>query len=161
MVENDDELLSAWAALLVSHALAVRSVGAQLKGKVPLSLDEYDILLVTSRSPEGRIRFASLAEATLFTRSGVTRVAKRLEARGFLSRKTCAEDKRGAFAVVTAEGRRALKETWRLYAKAIVGALRPCLSPTEAKQLAVLLEGLIGHFRGGELVQIGCAERAP
>ena len=146
---------SAWASLLIGHALAVREVTADLGKDVPLSLDEYDVLLAAERSPGGRIRYSALADAIVFTRSGVSRVASRLEERGYLRREKCANDGRGAFAVLTAEGREAMKQTWKLYSRAIERVMTRSLSADEAELLHSLLEKLIRGVEGEKLVPLG------
>jgi len=54
MSNKNAEILSLWAELFVAHPLAVRKVEARIKGKAPLGLDEYDILLILSRSENFR-----------------------------------------------------------------------------------------------------------
>ena len=154
MTTRDEQLLMAWGAFFVSHALSVRRIAVELQGKAPLTLDEYEILLVTSRSPEGKIRLASLADATIFTRSGITRVADRMVQRGFLRREGCPNDKRGAYAALTSEGKEALKETWKHYSKSILAIFSPCFSLEEAHHLYEMLDRLALQLRDGPLVNI-------
>lgn len=154
MTSKTEDLLEAWGAFFVSHALAVRRIEDNLKGRVPLSLDEYDVLLGISRSEGGRIRYAELASVTVFTRSGITRVAKRLKERGLLEREECPEDRRGAYAVLSRKGENAMRDTWKLYSKEILLLLEPCFSQAEARQLKVLLEKIIGPIQDSRLVQI-------
>lgn len=122
--------------------------------EAPLTLDEYDIMLGISRAAGGKIRYSALADATVFTRSGITRVIRRLEERGLVGREICEADRRGAFAVLTPEGKLAMKETWRLYSKAIITLLEPCFNRSEARQLTELLERLIQRSSGTPLVHI-------
>jgi DNA-binding MarR family transcriptional regulator len=154
MSDRYNELHEAWGAFFVAHALAIRKIEETLGGETPLTLDEYDIMLGISRAAGGRIRYSTLADATVFTRSGITRVIRRLEERGFVDREACEVDKRGAFAVLTPAGKLAMKETWRLYSKAIIDLLEPCFNRSEARQLAGLLERLIERSSGTPLVQI-------
>lgn len=145
----------AWGAFFVAHALAIRSVESQIGDGAPLSLDEYDVLLTISRAPQALIRFSDLAVATVFTRSGISRITRRLEERGLLARQECKEDKRGAYATITSHGREAMQDTWKLYSKAIHSLLDPCLSADDAIQFKEYLERIINQTRAQPLVSIG------
>ena len=151
---KSDDLLEAWGAFFLAHALSIRAIEEHMGSNTPLTLDEYDIMLGISRAVGGRIRYSALANATVFTRSGITRVTKRLEQRGFVKRVECEEDRRGAFASLTAEGRAAMRETWRLYSKAIITLLDPCLDRADARRFKEMLEKIIHQTRGESLVQI-------
>jgi len=151
---KDEEILGVWSELFVGHALSVRAVEEQIAGKTPLSLDEYDALLCISRSAGQRIRFSALAAATIYTKSGITRIMKRLETAGYVKREECPEDKRGSFAVLTDAGKQALKETWRWYSAAIIKVFTPCFSFAEAQELRMLLGRLVERLGKPELFQI-------
>lgn len=154
MTEKSNELHEAWGAFFVAHALAIRKIEKTMDGQAPLSLDEYDIMLSISRAPRGQIRYSDLAEVTVFTRSGITRVIRRLETRGLVRRKNCETDKRGAFAVLTPDGKQAMKNTWRLYSKAIVSLLDPYFDRSELVLFKSLLERVIESSREEPLIQI-------
>lgn len=155
MTTKNTELLSAWGAFFEAHALAVRQVAENLKGRAPLSLDEYDVLLTVSRAEGGRIRYSALASATVFTKSGITRIVGRLEERGYLQRQSCDEDRRGAFATLTAKGKDAMRRTWELYSREVLVILESCFSAEEASLLRELLERIVGQVRNRPLVSIG------
>ena len=154
MSNKKEEILSLWAELFVAHPLAIRKVEEIMKGRAPLGLDEYDLLLVISREPNHKCRFSTLAEKTLYTKSGVTRVAKRMLEKGYLIKEECSEDKRGAYAKLTAEGIQALKETWVEYSRAIVKVLDPCFEIDKTIQLRQLLGELVEGLREDALVRI-------
>ena len=154
MTAKDEEILGVWSELFVGHALSVRAVEEQMVGKSPLSVDEYDVMLCISRSPEQRIRFSALAEITIYTRSGISRILKRLEKDGFVRREGCPEDKRGSFASLTPRGRDALREAWSYYGAAILRIFGPIFSQSEAHDLRKLLGRLVDRLSKAELVQI-------
>lgn len=160
MATKTEDLLETWGAFFLSHALAVKQIEERLGADSPLSLDEYNMLLVISRSAGGRIRFSALASHMVFTRSGITRVTSRLEKRGLLERHECAEDRRGAYAVLTPKGKEAMRETWKHYSREILAVFEPCFNQTEARQLKALLERLIGSLQNEPLVQIGVWRRS-
>lgn len=160
MANKHDILLQTWSALFEAHPIAVKKVENLIKAKSPLGLDEYDFMLCLSREPLHRARLALLADKTLYTRSGVSRVSKRMLERGYIKLEQCEEDKRGSFAVLLPKGIEALKKSWAIYSSAIVETLEPCLNVEEAKTLEKLLGKIIDRLREGKLIQIGKASQS-
>jgi DNA-binding MarR family transcriptional regulator len=161
MTLKSKDLLSAWSSFFVAHAFSIQRVEEQLReGSAPLSIHEYDTLLTVSRAPEMRIRYSGLSAASVYTKSGVTRVTKRMEEKGYIERQRCEVDKRGAYAVLTQEGKKALKDTWQLFSKAILEFFEPALTQTEAKELTRLMEKVILELKPDPLVSIGSGKNA-
>ena len=154
MSTKNEEILGAWAEFFVSHALAVRAIESEMEAQSPLSMDGYDVLLAISRAPRQRLRFSDLADTTVYTRSGITRIMKRYEDKGYISREECPEDKRGSFAVLTDEGKRALREAWRWYSKGIIQVFGNCFSEKEAQTLRSLMQKLADSLSTPKLVQL-------
>ncbi|SDI11670.1 DNA-binding transcriptional regulator, MarR family [Nonomuraea jiangxiensis] len=69
-----------------------------------LSLNDYEILVNLSESPERRMRMSDLADATIQSRSRLSHQISRMEAKGLVTREDCRDDRRGTFAVLTDEG---------------------------------------------------------
>ena len=65
---------------------------------------EFDVCLRLARSPEGLLRMSDLAAQTTLTSSGITRVVDRLVERGWVTRRSCATDRRTTYAVITETG---------------------------------------------------------
>jgi DNA-binding MarR family transcriptional regulator len=104
----DQRELRAWRGFLRVHARLVRALDAELEREHGLSLTSYEVLLFLNDSEEGQLRMHDLAASVLLSRSGLTRLADRLERDGLITREACPDDARGSFAVITAEGRRRL-----------------------------------------------------
>jgi len=71
-----------------------------------ISLTQYEVLLLLSRSDTGALRMNELADGALLSLSGLSRLVDRLVALGLVERAQCPTDRRGAFAVITPAGRR-------------------------------------------------------
>lgn len=155
MSTKQEEILETWAEFFVSHALATKRIESRLAESAPLSLGEYDLLLSLSRSPEFRMRFSDLAQRMVYTKSGVTRMSRRLEESGFISRKECEKDRRVVYAVLTEKGKGAMRDTWRVYRAAILELLGPVYSAAEIKQLGDLLSQLTRALEPPALVRLG------
>ncbi len=99
-----DEEFMVWTGFLRSHAAVARGLDADLQATHGLPLTEFEILLWLSRTSCAGLRMAALAEMVQLSPSGLSRAVERLEGRGLVGRHRCAEDRRGAFAVLTAAG---------------------------------------------------------
>jgi DNA-binding MarR family transcriptional regulator len=64
----------------------------------------YEVLVSLYHAPDRRLRMAEIADHTLLSRSGVTRLVDRLERDGLLRRDVCSSDARGCYAVLTDAG---------------------------------------------------------
>lgn len=131
----------------MAHALSIQRIEKALDGKAPLSLHEYDVLLTIERQSKKRIRLSELASQSIFTKSGITRIFKRLETRGFVDRVKCQSDGRGVYACLNQAGAKALADTWALYRGEIIALLDPALNITEAKEFERSLSKIIDEAR--------------
>ena len=102
--------LAAWREFLRAHAVVTSTLSAELEAARDLPLPWYDVLVGLSEAPGDRLRMQDLAARVLFSRSGLTRLVDRMVKAGLVARERCEDDRRGTFAVLTAEGRRRLRE---------------------------------------------------
>ena len=139
----------------MAHALSIQKIEKALSAKAPLSLYEYDVLLTIERTPDNKIRYSELASKSIFTKSGITRILKRLESRGFIEREKCESDARGAFARLNKDGARALKDTWAIYSKEILKIMEPALNQTDGIALERIMGKMIDEVSAPEITKIG------
>src|SRR5919109_1205765 len=99
----------AWTLLLRAFASTTRSLSAQLQEEHGLSLNDYEALLVLSRSEGQRLKRVELARSLMLTPSGVTRLLQGLEDAGLVERAACASDLRVTYAQLTDAGREKLE----------------------------------------------------
>ena len=102
----DDLETRAWRALLRAQAALLSRLDAELQAEHCLSLGEYEVLAFLSEAPGERLRMAELAQQVLISPSALTRRLDRLGRRELVRRERCGHDARGAYAVLTPEGRR-------------------------------------------------------
>ena len=105
-----DPLLDRWNQLEAEHARVREALEHRLQREHRLSLSEYEVLRRLSESPEGHRRIQELGEEIHLSQSALSRLVQRLEEDGYVSRKMCDHDRRGVFACVTDEGRKAQSE---------------------------------------------------
>lgn len=111
--------LTAWRTFLNAHTTAVGRIEEDLARGGCLPLVDYDVLIALEHAPDNRLRLRDLKRRVVLTRSGVTRLADRLESAGLLHRERCNEDRRAIYAVLTEEGQTAIRRTWPVYAHGI------------------------------------------
>jgi DNA-binding MarR family transcriptional regulator len=138
--EPDATRLAAWRAFLTAHARAVAAIERDLAADDFIPLTWYDVLVPLSEAPGGRLRLHELADRVVLSRSGLTRLVDRLERAGLLRREPCLTDRRGAYAVLTEEGKATLRQTWPTYARGIEQHFARHLSAAEADLIASALE---------------------
>jgi DNA-binding MarR family transcriptional regulator len=95
----------AWRSLLRARACLARRLDAELEHAHGLPMSSYEVLHHLAQSSGGRMRMRDLAEHAQLSRSGLTRLADRLEREGLLHRCSCDHDARGAYACLTDAGR--------------------------------------------------------
>lgn len=133
---NDTRRAADLAALLHAAGTAQNDVEARLSA-VGLSLAKLAALKVLSDAGES-LPLTQLAERLSCVKSNITQLVDRLEADGLVERRADPDDRRARLATLTAAGRTACDEGWRVQTSAEQHVLRK-LSPAESRQLAELL----------------------
>ena len=100
-----EEEQRAWRGLLRMNRQLNARMNRQLQDEYGISLADYDVLVVLSEAPEGRLRVFEVTDALAWEQSRVSHQLARMQRRGLITREGCASDARGAFAVLTAAGR--------------------------------------------------------
>lgn len=103
-----DEEQRAWRAYIRLAQLLMRQLDRDLH-PFGLSMHDYEILVELSEAPFTRLRMTELAERTTQSRSRLSHQVNRMETRGLVTREGCEGDKRGTFAVLTADGAATIK----------------------------------------------------
>lgn len=134
--------MQAWRALLTAQAVVLDAVEGQLQdlGQIPLAW--FEVLARLANEPQSSLRMQDLAERLVLSRSGVTRLADRLEAAGLIERASCPSDRRGTYAVLTDAGRTTLQRAQPLVDRAVDEQFGRHLEAPEAR----LLESILGKL---------------
>ena len=104
-----EEEQRAWRGLLRMTSQLNARMNRQLLQDYGVSLTDYDVLVVLSEAPQGRLRVFEVADALAWEQSRVSHQLARMQRRGLIAREYCASDARGAFAVLTESGRAAIE----------------------------------------------------
>jgi DNA-binding MarR family transcriptional regulator len=140
--------MHAWARFLAAHATLVERIEAALATAGLPSLAWYDVLWELEKADGGRLRMHELAHAVVLSRSNLTRLIDRLEAAGLTVRERCPDDRRGAYAAITAKGREMRRRMWPVYRQQIDELFASHLSVKEAETLDAILGTILAAARG-------------
>lgn len=146
---NANRGITAWMALVEAHAAAVESVEADLVRDAGLPLSWHEVLVRLTASEEHSMRMQELAKAVLLSKSGLTRLADRMEAAGLIERTACDSDRRGTWAVITPKGRQALTNATPAFLAAVDRHFAGHLSDGEIESVAASLRK-VTHAHGAE-----------
>jgi len=127
--------MAAWRRFLEAHAALTRVLEDELERERRMPLAWYDVLVQLSEAPRGQMRMQELAASVLISKSGLTRLLDRIERAGLVRREPCAEDRRGTLAVLTAAGRRALRDAAPVHRRGIRQHFSSRISDAEARAI--------------------------
>src|ERR1700712_3879808 len=106
---TDDEQ-RAWRRLLQMTSRLAARLNRDLQQSSGLSLTDYDVLVLLTERPDGRLRVFEIADALQWEQSRLSHHVVRMERRGLVTREECTTDRRGAFVVLTPAGRHAIEQ---------------------------------------------------
>jgi len=145
MTDHDTTTGAAWSLFLTAHAVLVEEIERRLAEADLPTLDWYDALWALERAEGQRLRMHEFAHWMVTSRSNITRLIDRLETAGLVRRERSEEDRRGAYAVLSTEGRRMRKRMWPVYEQAIGELFEQKLSATEIRQTEAVMRKLIAR----------------
>jgi DNA-binding MarR family transcriptional regulator len=125
----------AWKGILFAHAQVVRALEADLAAHSDLPLTWFDIMNRLNEHPDHQLRVHELADASLFTRSGLTRLVDRIEQAGYVCRQHSAHDRRGVYIVLTQAGRDKLQSIWPHFTISVQQHFGQHLTPADTKTI--------------------------
>jgi DNA-binding MarR family transcriptional regulator len=143
----DPASLSAWRLLLEAHATVTELLEHELVAERGLPLNRYDVLLNLAEAPEGRLRMQELSESVLLSKSGLSRLVDRMVEAGLVRREQCQDDRRGWFAVLTDQGRSALRRAAPVHLRGIQEHFTRHLEPEEVQAMTAALRRVVATAR--------------
>ena len=140
-----DLAVSAWAALLRSHAALVPAIDRDLQHAVGLPLGWYDVLLELAAAPKRRLTMSELGERAVLSRTRISRIVDELVAAGLVCREDNPGDRRSAYAVLTDAGHARYREAAPRYLDAIEQRFAASLSDAQLRAIAGGLNRALSH----------------
>jgi DNA-binding MarR family transcriptional regulator len=102
----DDREERAWRALQFMQMRLDGELARRLAAESGLSYQDYTVLVALTDRPDGRMRLFELARDLGWEKSRLSHHIARMMARGLVAKEPCDSDRRGAFVVVTKQGRK-------------------------------------------------------
>lgn len=130
--------LRAWRICLTAFSKVLAQLEAELRDEGHLALDWYEVLLLLHENEDG-LRMHELADAQLLSRSAATRLIDRMEAAGFVRRRTAEDDRRGTFVELTGDGLSTLRRTAPIHLRGIEEHFARHLEDDEARLVALAM----------------------
>ncbi len=140
--------LDAWRSYIQSHASILRVLDAELAAEHGMTTRDYEVLLYLSQAEDRRLPMSALAESTMLTRSGITRLVDGLVEAEFIERVACPQDARVSYAELTDLGEAKLRQAGCTHVASIRRLFLANYTPAEIEQLATLLSRLPGAQPG-------------
>ncbi|MEZ0364971.1 MarR family winged helix-turn-helix transcriptional regulator [Mycobacterium sp. pUA109] len=126
-----------WQSFLDAALRLYATLNRRLSDSHELSLVDVRVLEMLDSSADGSARMRDLAETLISLPSRLTRQVGRLEAQGLVRRGASPDDRRGVVAIITDDGRAALRRAMLTYAHSVRAYF---LSPLTRSQLTSLGE---------------------
>jgi DNA-binding MarR family transcriptional regulator len=145
----DDEEQRTWRAFLAANRLLLDKLDRQLQNEAGIPHTYYEILVRLSEVPGRALRMSQLAVSAMSSRSRLSHAVARLEEAGWVSRRECQEDRRGAVCELTDAGLEALKAAAPGHVEAVRTHLFDQLSREQVHHLRAISEAIARHL-GGE-----------
>ena len=141
-----EEEQRAWRGLVRMTSQLNARGNRQLQDEYGISLADYEVLVVLSEAPEGRLRVFEVADALAWEQSRVSHQLARMARRGLITREGCATDARGAFAVLTTVGRGAIERAAPAHVEQVRQLVFDELSHEQVSALTEITTRVLGRL---------------
>jgi DNA-binding MarR family transcriptional regulator len=135
-----------WRRWLTLNARLSASLHKELQDDAGLSMPDFEVLVHLTDNAEGRIRVTDLARLLQWERSRVSHHVTRMERRRLVQRVECAEDGRGAFILITPQGRAAIEQAAPGHVTAVRRLVFDALSPEELGAFATIIDKALAQL---------------
>ncbi|GAA4876492.1 MULTISPECIES: MarR family winged helix-turn-helix transcriptional regulator [Saccharopolyspora] len=142
----DEHEQRTWRAYLAMNARLNARLHRQLQADSGLSLADFDVLVQLTDRPDGRARISELAGAMQWEKSRLSHHLGRMLRRGLIAREECPEDARGAFAVVTEQGRDAIEQAAPRHVETVRELLFDQLDTDQVDALGTIADAVLDRL---------------
>ena len=135
-----------WRRWLTLNAQLSATLQRELQDDAGLSTQDYEVLVHLTDNAEGRMRVTDLARLMQWERSRVSHHVTRMERRHLVQRVECAEDGRGAFVVITPQGRAAIEQAAPSHVNTVRRLVFDALSPEEVDSFGAIIDKALAQL---------------
>lgn len=141
------EELAAYFALMEVSSLLQYAVEQQLRASGPLSWVQFQILARLNDTPGGSLRMTDLADAIVYSRSGLTYQAGLLDKASLITRHPSEDDERGVTVTITDAGRDMVASVLPGHVEVVQAMLFDAVSQRDLATLRTVLTRVRDHMR--------------
>jgi DNA-binding MarR family transcriptional regulator len=146
----DEHQQRAWRGYLRMQSRLSARLNRQLQTDSDLSLADFDVLVALTDQPEDRLRVSELARVLQWEKSRLSHHVGRMERRRLVVREECAADGRGAFVVLTPEGRRAIEAAAPPHVDAVRRLVFDNLTPEQVATMDAISQQVLARLEAEE-----------
>ncbi|MHC1559025.1 MarR family winged helix-turn-helix transcriptional regulator [Actinomycetospora sp. C-140] len=157
----DPVQLGAYFALVEVSALLQHGIEQQLREDGDLTFVRFQVLMRLDQAPTGRHRMTDLADAIVYSRSGLTYQVGLLEKAGLVTRGPSPDDERSVVVTITDAGRALIARVLPGHEEVVSGLLFEPLSRDDARTLSGLLTPVRDHMRAAPPRSAASRRRGP
>lgn len=159
MVEDvrwlDEDESRAWRSFQRLQARLTAQLSRDLSTHSELSYQDYVVLVALTDRLDGRMRLFELACEIGWEKSRISHQVTRMAERGLVDKFRCGDDHRGAFVVVSAQGRDQLAAAAPSHLEAVRRLFVDRLTPDQLAQVASMAETVLAAIAGEEERECG------
>jgi|SRR5437763_6061363 len=144
----------AWRAYFQMAMLLEDTLDQQLQESANLPHLYYAIMVVLSEAPDRRMRMTDLAASLKITRSRLNYAVTRLDRDDWVRREQSGADRRGQFAVLTAEGMAALERAVPGHVATVRAMVFDRLSPEQVRHFGDVCEIILSTLTSDDRTQV-------
>lgn len=142
-----------WRSYLEGTTRFVEALTRDHELRSQVSLNEYELLVRLSESPDHTARMSALADGMARSRSRITHTVARMEARGLVERCALDGDRRGVNCRMTDEGYRVLVAAAPQHVAAVRRFMVDALTPEQFEALGTAMAAIADACRDGGAVR--------
>ena len=139
----DDREQRVWRSWLQASSQLEAHLARRMQADADISMSDFAVLVPLSEAPQQRLRAFALGRALQWEKSRLSHHLTRMERRGLVTREDCGTDRRGAFVVLTPQGRAALETAAAPHVEAVRAAFFDRLTPEQVDQLGELCDEVL------------------
>jgi DNA-binding MarR family transcriptional regulator len=147
----NEEEQRAWRQLLQMTGQLDAQLNRQLQDSSGLSMADYDVLVQLSEAADARLRVFELSDALQWEQSRLSHHLARMQKRGLITREHCSDDRRGAFVVLSAAGRRAIEDAAPAHVEAVRHLVFDGLTEKQVTSLAAITSAVLRRLAAADV----------
>lgn len=138
--DGRDPSRRAWRASMEAILTLIARFDEDFRAEVGIDVRTYDVLLHVFNAGGAGMRMTDLAREVVITKTGLTSLIDRLEARALVRRRPDQSDRRAFRVTLTADGERMFRAAARVHVAGIHDRMGQYMSDEEARLVADVFE---------------------